>query len=421
VKDPAAGGDLPEDRLIRAVVLSRGPEVANREASNAILSKLVEDLPADLPAAGLARKTLVDNFLKSDPSRAADLAAVEANNPNASPAAISLHTTALIAAKQLDDASRQLDRLNSVAPDDAATVTLRARLLRARGNGTQAATALEQDAVDKINGPDGEALGRLIVQTLMVELDQPDAALRVARKLFEKYPKSGGVLAAVLARQGQREEALKLYIKTIEDGDRNNVREAARNSLALITRDKFDPASIALAEKVIDAARVKDPKSSELLAMAGYLRHFQNRFDDELKIYEEALIGQPEDFTLMNNMAWTLSEGLKKPEVALERINQAINKTVLTPAQLYDTRGCIYTRLGRFKDAIQDLELAARERPTGLIWAHLARAYHKAGQMDKFEEARQHALNSTPPLTPDMIEDAERPELEPLIFGKSKK
>ncbi len=418
IKQPTQGDDLPEDRLIRAVVLARGPEASNRDASTALLAKLVEDLPADLPAAQLARTTLVNTLIKTDPERAADYAAVDATGSTATPATISLHTSALIAAKKYEDASRQLDRLTSIAPEDAATITLRARFLRARGNGTEAAAALEQDAPIKINGPDGEAVGRHIVQTLMVELGQREAALRVADLLLQKFPKTAGVKAAVLAEQGKREDALKLYLEVIKEGDPANVREAARNSLALITRDKFDPASIIMAEKVIDAARLKDDKSSDLLAMAGYLRHFQGRYQDEIDIYEKAFALQPNDFTLLNNMAWTISEGLHKPEDALQKINEAINKVKVVPAHLYDTRGCIYTRLKQYDKAIRDLELATKVRPTGVVWAHLARAYKGAGKQADFERARDRAKNATPPLTPDMLEGADRAEIEPLIFGK---
>ena len=413
-----ASGDLPEDRLIRAVVLSRGPQAADRDRANAMLAKLALDLPADLPVAGMARSTLAMSLIRTEPARAAEYAAVDANAPGATPAAISLHATALIAANRLDEAGRQIARLNISSPDDAAAVTLRARLLRARGNGAEAASDLEKVADEKIDGPNGEATGRLIVQALLVELDQPEAALRVARKLAEKHPKAKGVLASVMARKGDRAGAFKLYLETIEQGDPANVRSAARDTLALITRDQFDPESISLAEKVIDAARVKDPKSYDLLAMAGYLRHFQNRYEEEIRIYETALQDKDSgnDIALINNMAWTLSEGLHRPEQALDRINEAIGKAVVVPAQLYDTRGCIYTRMGRLDDAIRDLELAARDRPSGTIYAHLARAYHKAGLKDKFEDARAKAKQTTPPLTPQMLEKADRQELEKLIF-----
>ncbi|MCU1376831.1 MAG: Tetratricopeptide 1 repeat-containing protein [Actinomycetia bacterium] len=416
IKDAPPGGDLPEDRLIRALVLSRGPESANREAALPLLAKLVDDLPSDLPVAVTARSYLIQSLIRSQPSKAADLAAVDARGANASATALSLHASALIAANQLDDADRQLDRLDLTAPGDGSTVTLRARLLRARGKSSEASEALVRAAPDKINGPDGETAGRIIVQTLIGELNDDAAALKVAEMLVAKYPHSLGVKAAVLARLGNLKEALKLHLEVIKDGDPAHIREAARNSLALITRDKFDPATIALAEKVIDAARQKDEKSSDLLAMAGYLRHYQNRYEDEIKIYEDALAKQPEDFTLMNNMAWTLSEGLNKPEQAFKVINEAIRKSVIVPPQFYDTRGCIYTRMGKYPEAIRDLELAVHGRDTGTTWAHLARAYQKDGQNAKYLEARDAARKAG--LTADMLEKADRAELEPLIFGK---
>ena len=254
----------------------------------------------------------------------------------------------------------------------------------------------------------------------MAELNQPEAAQRVASRLLEKFPGTAGVKAAVLASRGQRDDALKLYLRAIEAGDPRVIREAAKNSLALVTRDKFDPASIALAEEVIDAARKKDSGSADLIAMAGYLRHFQGRYDDEVKLYGEALENQPDDVSLLNNLAWTLSEGLNKPKLGLEKIDEAIKKSVLVPAQLYDTRGCILTRLGRYDDAIRDLELAVRERPTGATWAHLARAYHKAGRDADFQKARGKALTALPPLTPEGLDKSDRAELGPLIFGSAK-
>jgi len=413
VKDTAPGGDLPEDRLVRAIVLSRGPEASNRDAAVVTLSKLVADLPADLPAARVARETLVQSQLRTDPARAAELAAIDARKPGATPAALSLHVAALIASKQLDDADRQLARLDAAAPG---ALALRIRLLRGRDQTSEAVEQLEKAAAEKIDGPGGEAIGRSIVQIMINELEDDDAALRVAEKLVAKYPKAEGVKAAILARQGHRDQALDIYLRVIAGGDEAAIREAARNSLALVTHDKFDPAAIAHAEKVIDAARVKDPKSGELLAMAGYLRHYQGRYDDELKIYAEALKNSPNDFTLMNNMAWTQSEGLNRPEEALATVTNAIKRSVVVPAQLYDTRGCIYTRLGRLDDAIRDLQIAARERPTGTILAHLARAYHKAGKTAEFEKARDDAKKTG--LTPGMLEKSDHGELEALIFGK---
>ncbi len=418
VKDAPVSGDLPEDRLIRAIVLARGPVEANRQESVKMLELLVDDLPADLPASKTARTMLARLLMKEEPAKAAKFAAPDAQTPNAGPGSLTLYTEALVNANRLDDAERQVSRLLSIAPDDPATLTLRMRLARARGKGGDAAQTLVQSAAERIAQPDGEKAGRLLVQTLLVELDDLAAAETVAKILVEKYPKNASVLAAVLARQGRRDEAIKLYLKAIEIGDPASIREAAQNALAMITRDEYAPETIAMARSVIDAARARDPKNVELLTMAGYLAHYEQRYDDELKIYEDALVSQPDDIQLLNNMAWTLCEGKNQPEKALKMVDEAMRKAGRNLPQFYDTRGVIYTRLGRYNEAIDDLRLAVLERPTGVVWAHLARAYQKAGMTEEFEKAREKAKTAKPPLKPEAIEKGERDELVALIFGK---
>ena len=78
-------------------------------------------------------------------------------------------------------------------------------------------------------------------------------------------------------------------------------------------------------------------------------------------------------------MAWTLSEDLNQPEEGLKRIDEALEQVGRQP-HILDTRGVIFTRLGRLDDAISDLEAAAAALPTGPVYFHLARAYQKKGQ-----------------------------------------
>ena len=75
VKDPALGGDLPEDRLIRALVLARGNDAANRTEAADMLKNLVKDLPAELPASKSARNILAKLLLQTQPAEAAEFAA----------------------------------------------------------------------------------------------------------------------------------------------------------------------------------------------------------------------------------------------------------------------------------------------------------------------------------------------------------
>ncbi|MFM8725721.1 MAG: tetratricopeptide repeat protein, partial [Planctomycetaceae bacterium] len=98
------------------------------------------------------------------------------------------------------------------------------------------------------------------------------------------------------------------------------------------------------------------------------------------------------DVRFLNNLAWTMAENLQRYDDGLKVIDEAIGRIGKRPAFL-DTRGVIYTRMGRYKDAIADLE-AAREastlisdgQPIGAIHFHLARAYLLNGQADKAKE-----------------------------------
>ena len=65
----------------------------------------------------------------------------------------------------------------------------------------------------------------------------------------------------------------------------------------------------------------------DLIIRQAYLRHYQQRFEDEVRLYHEALANNPTDFSFLNNMAWSLCEGLNDPKTALERINEAFRQT----------------------------------------------------------------------------------------------
>ena len=51
------------------------------------------------------------------------------------------------------------------------------------------------------------------------------------------------------------------------------------------------------------------------------------------------------------------------------------------------------------------------------MYAHLARAYHEAGDLAKFQAARDLAKQAK--LTLDQLEPSEQAELKPLLFPDS--
>jgi tetratricopeptide (TPR) repeat protein len=409
--------DSPEERLTRGIVLARSAEPKDREQAGAILDQLVLDLPADYPSAAVARAIASQLHIQArDFDGAAEIAAVDARAANATPQAISRYAEILIAAGQYDQADAQIDRLADAAngPADLTAPLLRAKLLLAQEKKAETVQVLRRAFDERTEAPEAQSVGRTLIAALM-EVD-PAAAEELARKAGELWPATRWMVGVTLARQGKTDDALAFFQEAAGTADPANLAEIGQNTLALVTGEgkATDEARLARAEQVIDALIARKPDDAQLLTLKGYLRHFQQKYDQEVAFYKEALQGRPDDLAFLNNLAWSLSEGLGKPEEALPYIEQAITKTDRPLPQFFDTRGVIYTRLGQLDKAIADLELAARGRPTGPILAHLARAYHKAGRLDDFRKLRDQLRAAK--LTPEQLEPTDRTDLVPLLL-----
>jgi tetratricopeptide (TPR) repeat protein len=95
---------------------------------------------------------------------------------------------------------------------------------------------------------------------------------------------------------------------------------------------------------------------------------------------------EPKFVIVLNNLAWVLAHQ-KKPD--LERALELAEKAVkISPddGRYRDTRGSIYLKLKRFKDAIADLELAVTDVEDKLaVRKKLATAYSEIGMNDQAE------------------------------------
>jgi tetratricopeptide (TPR) repeat protein len=114
---------------------------------------------------------------------------------------------------------------------------------------------------------------------------------------------------------------------------------------------------------------------------------------------------QPEAELILNNLAWTLSEGLNRPEEAL-KIADALVERSGRAVQALGTRGVILTRLRRFDAAIQDLEAAVRTTPSAQRHLHLAHAYHVAGRDSDARRSLERARAAG--LKPEGLDPTER-------------
>lgn len=421
---PAEVADAPEERLAQAIVLADGPEPAQRHDAAEILRRLVGDLPADLPAAALARQLLaLLEIREGHPDRAADVLAGDAEAADASATTLSRYIEALIAARRFEAAEKALARLGASEPG-AATLP-RAKLLHARGRGPEAVALLERAVAGQLKAAAAPAAtaaaGRSAEATARAACDllrtwkQPEAAARVADALVAARPQAAWVRAALLAEQGQPAEALANLKAAAEVVEPAALLDIGRRALALAVGDgpTADPALADTAAEILVIARRRAGAAPELIALEGNLLHLQGRHDDALRAYSAALQGAGDDPQFLNNLAWTLAVDLGRPAEALTRIDQAIRRGGAAPTFL-DTRGVVYTRLGKSAEAIRDLEEATRaSKPKATYLAHLALAYHQAGRLDDFRQARDRARAAG--LTIEQFDPAERRQVAALF------
>ena len=415
---PEAGDEAPEDRLARAVVLSRHPEPDRRVAAIPVLEALTDDLPPSSSLAPVARESLARLLIADGRAdRAAEVAAVAAAlAPSAQ--AQALYAQALTAAGRLVEADRQLDQLDRLAPGDPAAAMLRVQLVEARG-GANAATALADAYLGAGTGePAGTVpFGRAALARL-VDLgpDAPgvaDAAERIAARLLDPSPGSAWLLARLRIAQGRPDDALELARTAAEAGERLDVVQAVQVAVVVASAAGADGPPTA-AEAVLEAAARRRPDDPEPKAATAMIRHMQGRYDDEVRIYRGLLADNPTNDLYRNNLAWALSEGASQPAEALELIQESIRRRGPAP-DLLDTRGVILTRLGRYDEAIADLERAARAAG-GLSHFRLAQAYQKAGRTADARASLEAARKAG--ATPAQADATERAEFEALVAGR---
>ncbi|MBY0395316.1 MAG: hypothetical protein K2X91_02455, partial [Thermoleophilia bacterium] len=401
----------PDERLARAVVLTRAPDLNRRSQATGRLETLIADLPSNHPTAAAARDYLTRLLLDAGQAeRAARVAAVSAES-GTDPVAIELYAKALIQSKKQDAAEWQLERLAALNPGGRAEQNLRALIKWDDTRRPESAANLENSYNAREGSPDAEAYGREAF--LLLSEKGPDVAEyaeRLARKLAARKAALSWMPALMMARASRFDESFALLrgavgaAQAIED-----LVETAKVAMTIATATN-DPISLERADEILAAAVKARPSSDELLTMLAMLRHIQGRFAEEADLYRKVLEHQPESMAL-NQLAWVLSEGLDQPAEALKYANSWLQISGRDVNAL-DTRAMIYSRLGKHDEAIRDMEEVIKSAPTAQNYFHLARIYQQAGRVE--DARRNRDLAHQTGLTPREIDPAERPAYDRL-------
>jgi tetratricopeptide (TPR) repeat protein len=383
------GGDLAEDRLVRATVLARSQDSARRSEAIPAFATLANDLPLSDPVGIDARLRLSKSML--DIERPTDawqyISPLCDDLTRSNMVALAIGIEALARLGKGVEAEQRLNRLNALIPDTTQIALSRAWVFHAMGKKAEASGALFA-AFDKAEKePEGEPIGNTCLD-LMLKFNDLDSAIVLARRMAARWPRQAGNLARV---QVARKEYDDVLVSCQNALDKGSVREAVQYATAAALARHDDKDFLKKVEVISSRGRSKSPNDSTILIFLATLRHVQALFEDELSFYRMALEKNPTNRQFLNNMAWTLSEGLNNPEEAFKQIEELIKREG-PAAQYLDTRGVIQIRRKNYDKAIEDLEKSVQLAPDPLTYFHLARAYFKAGKLTDSRRCRDRAL-----------------------------
>jgi predicted Zn-dependent protease len=359
LRDAANSAQRPhgsDDELARARVLATQPQRQFRE-------KAVELLEAAARAGRLEHGDLFILALLYDAG---------GNWPGASEAFRSLvlkqgktpqylaqYALRLIRQGEVDTASRLVEALEKleeerdVPPGQFGTVELRARLLEKRGDGNKALELLK----NYVHRPRA----------------RPDEML---------------YLIASLGRQQRFAEAFGLCPEAWE---KCPPEAAGGVTVALLRVMKPTDAQVARAEGWLKEAIEKHPKNMALRMHLADLFDLRGRYADSEREYRVVLQAEPGNVIALNNLAWLLVNNGNGGAEALTLIDAAVNG-LGRRADLLDTRGQVYLKLGKIDEALSDLKESSADMPSPTRLYHLARALQTAKEKDAAKKALQDAV-----------------------------
>ncbi len=378
---PPADQETVIDQLVRANVYALGPNDAEKEKAVALLRKLAED-PANsksIETRLLLAQLYYEQGRTVESLEQARLASV---NSTSLPA-LSFYIRRALDVNRVDDARNAIERLKQSNPDGLGTAILAARVLQKENKPTEAAEAIKK-ALATLSGAGNEAEPAFLIEVapLLFELGDAQAGASAIEQVSTLRPDLAWNMIPALVKIDRIDEAFSLAEKTIGT---EQVAVATSVLLQAMLQRKIEGDTLTRLDTLIDAALKANVNLANLLIGQAQIRHFQGRFDDEIAIYKKVLKDDPKRGDFLNNMAWTLSESLKKPEEALPYVDQALAMYANHPS-IFDTKGVILTRLKEYDKAIAILQAAAQDARLRLpavypvVLYHLSRAYQGAGR-----------------------------------------
>jgi tetratricopeptide (TPR) repeat protein len=193
--------------------------------------------------------------------------------------------------------------------------------------------------------------------------DRIDEALAAAQKAVEKKKDSAKFrsrIGWVYYRAKRYDEAVAEYLKILKDFDNNHESQENRESL------------------------------KEVRMALSNLCVLQKKIPEAVEWLQQVLDEFPDDVGAMNDLGYLWADENRRLPQALEMIRKAVGAEPDNGAYR-DSLGWALYRLGRWDEAVAELQKAAEKQPDGVILDHLGDAYLKFHQAKKARDTWRSA------------------------------
>ena len=320
---------------------------------------------------------------------------------------------------QTRDLKTHLDASAELFPDKAIWPRQQAHLLRSENKLIEAIEKMEHAL--KLEESDN-LLFDLV--TMMLQAQKPDSALKVLDKHKQIVADTPVLVAlkghAVMKTEG-RKDALKVFSESLKKCDTHWKFVGVRNQLLraldpsstaeLITAAFDEPlpiyvqlglaelesrtsdyeATIARLQPLADQMpqRPRDEQGYYYHAYAIAL-HQTQKYEQAADAYRKLLELQPNNWVIMNNLAYLLVDNLKKPAEAADVADRAAKLRPDDP-QILDTLGLVLHHNLELDRAREALEQSVKLKPQTATILHLVDVMYDMGRTDRVEELLEDA------------------------------
>ncbi len=287
---------------------------------------------------------------------------------------------------KVDDALAELQELKNYTTSTDTVDLAIGRILLDEKRYTEAITLFEGMLARNEN----KDVARSMLALTYYESGNTEKAKTILRQVpvtSKDYEESILMLAQILL--GEKDTPRAITLLRNEIATEQTRRSSFYFLLANLLREEGDSAA---GKEIFEQALLVFPGNDKILVEYGLFFDRLGDVEQAVEKMEQALAIAPDNFHALNYLGYTWADKGVNLEKALEYTKKAV---ALQPDDgfIRDSLGWAYFKMGRYAEAVVELEAAAGMQPEDpTIHEHLGDAYRMAGDLEKAVEAYEKAV-----------------------------